>query len=290
MLARGVEGAQAVHKAAQGGIGQGAETRGEDAGQGQQAVGGAAAGGEGGQHGQGGGEAADHPRRKQDGGGAVGEAGGVKEAGGEQDRCGDGGDGEQGEAIIKAFYAQGGNGGGGADGLFALGQVEGAHQLAESEGEDVVRQIADIDDDEQASHRHGRHGGEEVAPAAGAYPLADEVEGDGGRQVEVVGGLQGGAEVAAVDGYQQQGEEGGADGDAGPEAPVAEEVVHHWLVGVLGVVLGRGGILPVIPAQAGIWRFCCRWRRNGTNRRWRCFGRGLSTRSEWFGRCGRRSP
>ena len=247
MLARGVEGAQAVHKAAQGRGGQGSETGRQDAGQGQQAGGGAAADGQGGQHGQGGGEAADHSGGEQDGAGAVGEAGGVKEAGGQQHGGGDGGDGQQGEAVVEAFHAQGGDGGRGADRLFALGEVEGAHQFAQSEGEDVVRHIANVDDDEKASHRHRRHRSEEVTPAPGARPLPHEVQGDGGGEVPVVGGFQGGGQLLPVHGDEQQGQEGAADDDAGPEAPVAEELVNH-------------------------------------RRRWRCFGSGGGTQDPQQGR------
>jgi hypothetical protein len=66
------------------------------------------------------------------------------------------------------------------------------------------------------------HGGEQVAPAEGAEQHPGEVERQRQREVAVIGRAEGGAHLAEVLAAHRQGDEGEADQQAEPEAPVTE--------------------------------------------------------------------
>ena len=155
---------------------------------------------------------------QQDGGG-VGDAGGAVECAEEQEpRGGDGDYGDEGEAVEDALDGDAAEGGAGAEVLLA-GEVVGADELAETQGEQVVGGVADDDDGVEAVNREAAQRREEVLPAIGAEVDADEVEGDGGNEIEVVGLSEQSFQLAGLELAEEEEKQGRADDDAQAEVP-----------------------------------------------------------------------
>ena len=170
--------------------------------------------------------------------GALGDASAVAEYAHEQEpRRGDGDDGHQGEAVEHPLHGHAAQGGAGAE-VFLAGEVVGAHQFAETHGEQVVGGVADYHHRIQAAHREPAQGGQQILPAVGAEQDSDKVERDGWDEINVVGLGQQSFQLAWLKLPVEEKQHRHADGDSCPQVPAGcyETYPAISLVGVRTVI------------------------------------------------------
>ena len=93
---------------------------------------------------------------------------------------------EHDDTVKNSFDDDGGKGCGDGD-SFAAFEDDGAQDFTGPGGVDVVAHVSDCCDGEHGARRDGFDGFEEVVPAPGADPDADEIEGNAGDDPPVVG-------------------------------------------------------------------------------------------------------